>query len=91
MKRRSRIAIIIDILSYLESEGGEALATRIAQATGLAYDRLVELLEELNEKSIIEMIVDEKSRRVIITKKGRALLSKLRDVEGFLRDLGIEL
>ncbi|MDM7275856.1 MAG: winged helix-turn-helix domain-containing protein [Thermoprotei archaeon] len=91
MKRRSRIAIIMDILSYIESEGGEALATRTAQATGLAYDRLIELLEELEKKGIIEMIADEKSRRVILTRKGRALLSKLRDVEGFLRDLGIQL
>ena len=47
--RRSKVSIIIDVLSYLSEEGGEAPATRIAQATGLAYDRLVRLLEELNE------------------------------------------
>jgi len=37
--RRSKVFIIIDVLPYLSEEGGEAPATRIAQATGLAYDR----------------------------------------------------
>lgn len=89
--RRSKLAIIMDILSYLQEEGGEAPATRVAQATGLAYDRLVKLLEELNEKGIVVVKVEERARRVIITRKGALLLQKLRDIKEFLEDLGVEL
>jgi len=58
--KRSRLSIIIDVLSYLSEEGGEAPATRIAQATGLAYDRLVKLLEELNEKGVVAVEAGER-------------------------------
>ncbi len=86
--KRSRLSIIIDVLSYLSEEGGEAPATRIAQATGLAYDRLVKLLEELNEKGVVAM---EAGERVRLTRKGLVLLQRLRDLREFLEDLGIEV
>ncbi len=89
--RRSKLSIIMDVLSYLSEEGGEAPATRIAQATGLAYDRLVRLLEELNEKGIVFMEASERVRRVKLTRKGLVLLQRLRDLREFLEDLGIEI
>jgi len=91
MKKRSRLSIIYDILSYIEREGGEVLATRLATATGLAYDRLVKILDELNDKNIVHMIVDERSRRVKITDKGLVLLKKIRDLKDLLKDLGIDI
>lgn len=89
--RRSRLSIIMDILSYLADEGGEVPATRVAQATGLAYDRLVRLLEELNERGLVVMEVGERVRRVKLTRKGYIVLERLRDIRGFLEDLGIEV
>lgn len=89
--RRSKLSIIVDVLSYISEEGGEAQATRIAQATGLAYDRLVRLLEDLNERGIVIVEVGERVRRVKLTRKGLTLLQKLRDLREFLEDLGIEV
>jgi predicted transcriptional regulator len=89
--RRSKVSIIIDVLSYLSEEGGEAPATRIAQATGLAYDRLVRLLEELNEKGIVVVEAGERARRVKLTRKGFLVLQKLRNLRDLLEDLGIEV
>jgi len=91
VKRRSKLSIIIDVLEYLQSEGGESPATRIAQDTGLAYDRLVKLLEELNEKGLVEVETGERTRRVRITRKGLSVLQRLRDMRKFLEDLGIEI
>jgi len=91
VKRRSKLSIIIDVLEYLQSEDGESPATRIAQATGLAYDRLVKLLEELNEKGLVEVETGERARRVRITRKGLSVLQRLRDMRKFLEDLGIEI
>lgn len=89
--RRSKLSIIVDVLSYISEEGGGAQATRIAQATGLAYDRLVRLLEDLNERGIVIVEVGERVRRVKLTRKGLTLLQKLRDLREFLEDLGIEV
>ncbi len=89
--RRSKLSIIIDVLSYLADEGGEVPATRIAQATGLAYDRLVRLLEELNERGIVIVESGERVRRVKLTKKGLIVLQRLRGLRDFLEDLGLEV
>ncbi|MEM1758747.1 MAG: winged helix-turn-helix domain-containing protein [Acidilobaceae archaeon] len=91
MKRRSKISIIVDVLTFIIDEGGDTLATRVAQATGLAYDRLIRLLEELNEKGLVKIDTGERVRRVAITKKGLTLLSKLRELKEFLEDLGLEV
>ncbi|MEM0043579.1 MAG: winged helix-turn-helix domain-containing protein [Sulfolobales archaeon] len=90
-KRRSRISIIADILTFLEKEGGEASTTRIATATGLAYDRMIKILEELERRGIIKLIADEKSKKAIMTERGFHLLIRLRELRRLLEDLGLEI
>ncbi|MCX8195904.1 MAG: winged helix DNA-binding protein [Acidilobaceae archaeon] len=88
MKKRGRLRIIIEVLSYIAEES-PVPATRVAQATGLAYDRLAALLEELNEKGLVKLETGERLKRVSITKKGLETLRKLRELRDFLEDLGL--
>ncbi|MCS7107352.1 MAG: hypothetical protein NZ902_04530 [Acidilobaceae archaeon] len=90
MKKRGRIRIIMEVLSYVAEES-PVPATRVAQATGLAYDRLVELLEELNDKGLVRLETGERARRVHITRKGLETLRKLRELKDFLEDLGVDI
>ncbi len=89
-RKRSRLEIIEDILEYLASEGGTAPATRIATATGLAYDRLASLLDALHERGIVEVRVDENRREVYMTEKGYQLLQTLRNLKRVIRDFGLD-
>lgn len=90
-RKRSKLEIIEDILEYLANEGGSAPATRIATATGLAYDRLASLLDTLNEKEIVEVRVEENRREVHLTEKGYQLLNTLRTLKRVIRDFGLDL
>ncbi|MEZ0289988.1 MAG: winged helix-turn-helix domain-containing protein [Sulfolobales archaeon] len=91
MKKRSKLVIVMDILAFIESEGGETLATRIATATGLAYDRMIRLLEELEKKNIVNIVSGERSKKVVLTEKGVHLLKTLRELRDLIKDLGLEI
>ncbi|MCE4612332.1 MAG: hypothetical protein F7C07_00660 [Desulfurococcales archaeon] len=90
-RKRSKLDIIEGVLDYVAREGGEAYATKIATHNGLAYDRLVELLEELDSKGIVKVYATEGRRIVAITSKGYKLLKTLRDLRRAIRDFGLEL
>jgi predicted transcriptional regulator len=90
-RKRSKLEIVEGVLDYVAREGGEAHATKIATHNGLAYDRLVDLLEELRAKRIVEIDVAEGRRIVRITSKGLRLLKTLRDLRRAIRDFGLEL
>lgn len=88
--RRSKLSITLEVLRYVAEEG-PVPATRVAQATGLAYDRLSALLDELNEKGLVSIDVGERSRRVSITRKGLQVLNRLMELRELLEDLGLEI
>lgn len=88
--RRSRLSITLEVLKYVAEEG-PVPATRVAQATGLAYDRLSSLLEDLSERGLVQIDASERSRRVSITKKGLSVLSRLLELKDLLEDLGLDV
>ena len=90
-RKRSRLEIIEAVLDYIAREGGEALATRIATANGLAYDRLASLLDELNAKGVVEVENIEGRKLVRITREGRKLLHALKEVRKVIRDFGLDV
>ena len=90
-RKRSRLEIIEGILDYISRVGGEAIATRIATANGLAYDRLVRILEDLASRGIVEVELSEGRRIVRITRQGLILLKTLRDLRRVIRDFGLDI
>lgn len=90
-KKRSKLLIIADVLEYLLREGGEDYATRIATGTGLAYDRLSRLLEELDSKGIVKVRSEDGRKVVEITGKGVKLLEYIQKLSSVTRDFGLDL
>lgn len=90
-RKRSKLDIIEGVLDYLSRVGGEAPATRVATANGLAYDRLVALVEELEARGVVEVVRDEGRRTVRITREGYRLLKALKDLKRVIRDFGLEV
>lgn len=90
-KKRSKLLIIADVLEYLLREGGEDYATRIATGTGLAYDRLSKLLEELDSKGIVKVRSEDGRKVVEITEKGVKLLEYIQKLSSVIRDFGLDL
>jgi len=90
-KKRSKLLIIADILEYLLREGGHDYATRIATGTGLAYDRLSKLLEELDSKGIVRVRSEDGRKLVEITEKGTKLLEHIQKLSSVIRDFGLDL
>ena len=91
MARRTRLSIILDVLEAIVSNGGEVLATRLATASNMPYDRLVRLLTDLESRGLVSVREHGRMRKVAITAKGLEALSRLRELRRLLRDLGIEL
>lgn len=90
MARRSKAAIVLDILEVLLRNGGSMNLTRLAQEANLAYNRLQALVEELAGKGALR--VEEGSGKVVhITERGVELASELRRLKRILSDFNIEL
>jgi predicted transcriptional regulator len=89
--RRSKATIIYEVLSVMVRNGGEASPSQISLEANLAYDRLLRLLEELEEKGLV--VVESSSGRkwVRITSKGKELYHHLSHVKRILSDFGISL
>ncbi len=90
MARRSRVDIVIDVLSALAAEG-PVPPTRLATAANLSYDRLQGILENLEAKGLVRVIEhgEGRARLAEITPEGRKALAELRRVRRLLRDLGL--
>ena len=90
-KKRSRVAIILEVLELLEREGGEVLATRLATAAGLAYDRMINLLEDLEKRGVLYVETSGRNKLIKLSPKGYHLLNSLRSLRDLIRDLGIDI
>lgn len=90
MPKRSRIDIVVDVLSALEAEG-PMTPTRLATAANLPYDRLQSILGALESRGLVrvESQGGGRSRVAVITPEGRRALAELRRVRRLLRDLGL--
>ena len=89
-RKRTRLEIIEAILEYLVNSGGEAPATRVATANGLAYDRLMNLVEDLQAKGILLVDSEEGRKNLRVTSRGLELLNELRRLRRVIRDFGLD-
>ncbi|GAB6148649.1 winged helix-turn-helix domain-containing protein [Stetteria hydrogenophila] len=88
MARRSRLDIVIDVLSRLAEEG-EMPPSRLATAANLPYDRLQEVLGALEARGLVRTKTQGRGRLVEVTGEGRRALAELLRVRRLLRDLGL--
>ncbi|MEB3851004.1 MAG: hypothetical protein LRS49_00280 [Desulfurococcales archaeon] len=88
MARRSRVDIVVDVLSAL-ADRGPMPPTRLATASNLPYDRLRPILEALEARGLVRLSSMGGRRLVELTPEGLRALEELRRVSGLLRDLGL--
>ena len=89
--RRSKASIIYEVLSVMVRNGGEASTSQISLEANLAYDRMMRLLEELEEKGLVAIYENRGRKMVAITDKGRELYKHLAYVRRILSDFGISI
>jgi len=88
---RSQMKILADMLSAIESEGGEALPTRIMFKANLSYDRLERYLSQLKQLGLIEELGNGERIAYSLTEKGSDFLVEFRKIEEFAKAFGIPL
>ena len=91
MPRRSKAAIVHDILDTLLRNGGSMNLTRLSQEANLAYNRLLAIVEDLAERGALKIVEEGQNKTVYITEKGVELAGELRRLRRLLSDFNIEL
>jgi predicted transcriptional regulator len=86
-KKRSKLQIIYNILETLMQ--GEINPTKLATLVNMPYDRLMDLLEEMNEKGLVIISSSGKVKSVGITFKGVELYEELKKVVELLDEYGL--
>lgn len=90
-KKRSRLQIIIEVLEVL-SQHSELHATELSLMVRLSYDRLKNILEDLNEKGLLLLKRSENEHKSLIIKltpEGNGLLEELKRLKKLLEDYGL--
>lgn len=78
MKKRERTLILMEILSILRSR--PMGPTRLAQSTGLSFDKFIELASLLESRRFVEKSVREGQNVYVITSDGGQLLQEWESV-----------
>lgn len=89
MKKRSRARIVYDILYHLAYKGSTTI-TGLTYIARMPYDRLENLLKELEGKGLVSIAYEGSSKRVSITEKGLKSLEDLEKAIKILEKLGLE-
>jgi len=88
-RRRSRARIVYEVLSTLSREGPMP-PTRLSYVARMPYDRFAALLNQLEEKSLVEVYEEERRRWVRITPEGLRALRELSAALQVLQRLGLD-
>ncbi|MEM1645565.1 MAG: winged helix-turn-helix domain-containing protein [Ignisphaera sp.] len=86
-KKRSKLLIVLDILETLMQE--EINPTRLATLVNMPYDRLSNLLKELNDRGLVKITAVGKNKSVSITPKGVEVYNELKKIIALLEDYGL--
>ncbi|MDT7887554.1 MAG: winged helix-turn-helix domain-containing protein [Desulfurococcales archaeon] len=89
MRKRSRARIVYDILYYLAYRGSTTI-TGLTYIARMPYDRLENLLRELEKKELVSIAYEGSSKKVSITEKGLKSLEDLEKAVKILEKLGLE-
>lgn len=86
-RKRSRLLIVFNLLEILMQ--GETNPTRLATLVNMPYDRLFNLLKELNEKELVKIASLGRGKSVSITPKGVEVYEELKKVIRLLEEYGL--
>jgi len=86
-KKRTKLLIVMELLEVLSSN--ELPPTRLATLVNMPYDRLANLLRELEEKKLVEVVEGGRSKVVRITEEGLKLLGELKKIKKILDEYGL--
>jgi len=88
-KKRDRMQIIEDMLSAIQSKGGEIKPTHLMYKSNLSHNQMSSYLEELIEKEFVGKIEKNNYEYLIITDRGHKFLNKLREMKEFEESFGL--
>jgi len=92
VERRSKVAILRDILRTIQNKGGRAKPTHILYGANLSHDRLKKYLETLEDKGFIKKIEAKNGQALYeITKKGLEFLSGYNKMKKFFDAFGFSI
>ena len=88
-RKRSRLDIIVDMLSSIQAKGGRIKPTHLMYKSNLSHKQLKSYLEEMVESEFIGKVKHENYDYIIIKDKGARLLNKLNEIREFEKTFGI--
>ena len=90
-ERRSKVAILGDILNIIYKKNGKAKPTHILYGANLSHDRLKMYLNSLLEQGFIEKKIRGGHTVYVITNKGKEFLNEYNRMTRFFDAFGIKL
>ena len=88
-KKREHMQVIKDILNAIR-ESREIKPTRLLYASNLSPQMFKDYMDELVNKSFVNLKTDEEGKKTIsITKKGNSFLEEYRVIEKFIDNFGL--
>lgn len=88
-RKRDRLDIIEDMLSAIQTKGGEIKPTHLMYKSNLSYGQMQSYLEELISKELIKKISRENNDYIIITDRGHEFVNKLKEMKEFETSFGL--
>ncbi|MCD6477149.1 MAG: hypothetical protein J7K26_03255 [Candidatus Aenigmarchaeota archaeon] len=89
-ERRSKIAILVDILKLIQRKG-RAKPTHILYGANLSHTRLKNYLEMLEEQGFIEIELIKGHKFYKITSKGRDFIKEFKKIEEISEAFGLSI
>ena len=88
-RKRSRLDIITDMLSTIQSSRGEIKPTHLMYKSNMSHVQMTSYLDELVGKELVKKIKKKEFDYIIMTDKGHEFLGKLNQMREFEKTFGI--
>lgn len=89
-KYRSELGIVLEILDLLASRGRQGIiVSAIARIANVSYNSVNEICQKLVDGELVILFKDKNKCRYIITEKGIAFLTELRQFANLIQSLNI--
>ena len=89
IKKRGRLEVIYDILSFIRINKNSIKSTPLLRKSNLSSERFQEYYSELLEKKFIREIKGEQRKLITLTDKGLRYLERYKTITSFINDFGL--